>query len=223
MPEVLDAQSAPEDRRIWDPIVRIGHWLLAAAFFTSWLTGDEWMQVHVVSGYTIAAILLVRFVWGWLGPRNARFSSFVRGPRAVLRYLKSLAGGSPEAHRGHNPAGGWMIVALLLALAIQVSSGMMLYAIEDGAGPLAGWVATESIASRSDHHQADSRQEHGEGHEDEREEFWEELHELGANALMLLVALHLAGVLVASLVHRENLIRSMVTGQRDGGEAVGEP
>lgn len=216
MSAVLSASNAARSRRIWDPIVRIGHWLLAAAFFTSWLTGDEWMQVHVISGYTIAMILLVRFVWGWVGPRNARFTSFVRGPRTVFRYLKSLAGGSPEAHRGHNPAGGWMILALLLALAVQVSSGMMLYAIEDGAGPLAGWVAPEATVTTGEHQESDSIQSHDEDHEGDREEFWEELHELGANALMLLVALHLAGVLVASLIHRENLVRSMVTGRRDG-------
>lgn len=220
MSEIL---SATNGRRIWDPIVRIGHWLLAAAFFTSWLTGDEWTQVHVISGYTIATILLVRFVWGWIGPPNARFTRFVRGPRAVMRYLKSLAGRSPEAHRGHDPAGGWMIVALLLALAVQVSSGMMLYAIEDGAGPLAGWVAPNAFATVDEHREPDSMQAHGEDHEGEREEFWEGLHELGANALMLLVALHVAGVLVASLVHRENLIRPMVTGRRTEHRAAREP
>lgn len=198
--------------RVWDPLVRIFHWTLAAAFFTAWLSGDEWQSVHVIAGYTIAVLVIVRFFWGWVGPRNARFTGFVRGPRAVFRYLASLVGERPERHSGHNPAGGWMIVLLLIALSVQVSSGMMLYALEDGRGPLAAWVGAE--ASGNAGHENDARRAEHDEHEDESEEFWEELHEFGADALLMLVALHLAGVVVASLIHRENLVRSMVTGRR---------
>ena len=232
--------TTPEPRpasKTWDPLVRIGHWLLAAAFVTAWIAGDDYQQVHVLAGYTIAVILIVRFVWGLFGPQNARFGRFVRGPGAVVRYLRSLVRGEPEAHRGHNPAGGWMVVLLLTALTVQVASGMTLYALEEGKGPLAGWLVAaetpaESVAAmprasadRSGEHDDEHDDEHereGAEHGDEEyggeesafEEAVEELHEFVADLLLLLVALHIAGVLVSSLLHRENFVRGMITGHR---------
>jgi len=230
-----DPRSAMARPKTWDPLVRIGHWLLAAAFVTAWIAGDEYQQVHVLAGYTIAVILIVRFVWGLFGPQNARFSRFVRGPGAVVRYLKSLVRGEPEAHRGHNPAGGWMVVLLMTALTVQVASGMTLYALEEDKGPLAGWlvaaeapagsVATtresaEPIGEHDDEHERDGAERDDEGHRDDEsnfEEAVEELHELVADLLLLLVALHIAGVLVSSLLHRENFVLGMITGHRSGG------
>jgi len=207
-------------RKTWDLLVRTGHWLLAAAFVTAWIAGDDYQQVHVLAGYTIVGILLVRIAWGVIGPRNARFAEFVRGPRAVLRYLRSLWRGDPEEHRGHNPAGGWMIVLLLVALTMQVSSGMTLYALEEGEGPLAGWLVTAEAGSHADEDRHDeyesgdhegSENEHG---EDAFEEAVEEIHEFGADFLLILVALHITGVVVSSVLHRQNYVRGMITGQR---------
>lgn len=208
-------------RKTWDLLVRTGHWLLAAAFVTAWIAGDDYQQVHVLAGYTIAVILLVRVAWGVIGPRNARFAEFVRGPRAVFRYLQSLWRGEPEEHRGHNPAGGWMIVLLLVALTMQVSSGMTLYALEEGKGPLAGWlVSTEAGGlSHDDHDEEHGSSEYQDGEHDEHEgvleEAAEEIHEFGADFLLILVALHIAGVLVSSVLHRQNFVRGMITGRRN--------
>ena len=109
---------------VWDWPVRLGHWLMAGAFGLAWLTAESesWRLVHVVAGGTVAAIALFRIVWGIVGSRHARFTAFVRGPRAVITYLRSLIGFDPEHHTGHNPAGGWAIVALLgLAVATAVA------------------------------------------------------------------------------------------------------
>jgi cytochrome b len=214
--KVAESTSKPT----WDLLVRVGHWLLAVAFVTAWIAGDDYQQVHVYAGYTLAVVLLVRFVWGLIGPRNARFTQFIHGPAAVFRYLRSLLTGEPEAHSGHNPAGGWMVVALLLALTIQVGSGMTLYALEEGKGPLAGLIASESPVATvegpyADSHEADEDEHEGRRSEESAfEEAVEEVHEFGADLLLVLVALHITGVVVSSMLHRENFVRGMITGRR---------
>lgn len=209
----------------WDLLIRIGHWLLAVAFVTAWVAGDDYQQVHVLAGYTITGILLLRFIWGLVGPRNARFSDFIHGPKAVVRYLRGLIQGRPEAHRGHNPAGGWMVLALLLALSVQVGSGMTLYALEEGKGPLAGILSAESPVAAVEGHSSRSDEEHEDEHdghhgeENAFEEVVEEVHEFGADLLLVLVALHIIGVVVSSMLHRENFLRGMVTGRRTSQSA----
>jgi len=109
---------------VWDLPVRVFHWLLAASFAGAFLTAESERvrDVHVALGYTFAGLLAFRIVWGLVGSRHARFASFVRGPGAVVRYLRSLVTASPEHHAGHNPAGGWAIVAmLLLGLAVAAT------------------------------------------------------------------------------------------------------
>ena len=96
---------------VWDLPVRLFHWLLVLCFAGAWLTAESehWRLVHVTLGYTMAALVAFRIVWGLLGTRYARFSSFVRGPSAVLAYLRSLSGPKPEHHTGHNPAGACLL------------------------------------------------------------------------------------------------------------------
>ncbi|MFO1413657.1 MAG: cytochrome b/b6 domain-containing protein [Burkholderiales bacterium] len=109
---------------VWDLPVRVFHWVLAASFAGAFLTAESERvrDVHVALGYTFAGLLAFRVLWGVIGSRHARFASFVRGPGAVLRYLRSLLSSRPEHHVGHNPAGGWAIVAmLLLGLAVAAS------------------------------------------------------------------------------------------------------
>ena len=96
---------------VWDPLVRIVHWGLVASFTVAYLSGDVIDDLHNGAGYAVLGLVLLRIVWGLVGSRHARFSNFVRGPGAVLRYLRSLASGRPEHHLGHNPAGGVMVVA----------------------------------------------------------------------------------------------------------------
>lgn len=101
--------------RTWDAPVRVFHWLMVLCFAGAWLTAesDRWLPVHLTLGYTMAGLVVFRLLWGVVGTRHARFSDFVRGPAAVARYVQSLLRGRPQHHAGHNPAGGWAILALL--------------------------------------------------------------------------------------------------------------
>ena len=194
------ATTSPEWLDVWDPFVRVSHWIVVAAFLTAYLTGGEPRLVHTLAGYTLAGYVVLRLVWGLVGPPHARFASFVRSPGRAARYLVDLLRGRAGRHVGHSPAGGVMIVLLLLALAATTGAGMTLYALHDGAGPLAGIVASAPSLP--------------EGAEDPRVEFWEETHEILANLTLLLVLLHTAGVAAASIAHRENLVRAMITGRK---------
>ena len=178
--------------RVWDPLVRLFHWALVGAFAIAWLTEDEFMTLHSYAGYTIAGLLLFRLLWGFVGPRYARFSDFVRSPSTVLAYLKSLKAFKAQRFIGHNPAGGAMILALLLSLMVTSFTGIMAYGAI-GSGPLAGWFASQSSYGA---------------------EWLEEIHEFFANFTLLLVIAHLGGVVVESLLHRENLVKSMLTGYK---------
>lgn len=101
---------------VWDWPVRLGHWLMVVAFAVAWLTSESesLALVHAAAGSVIPAVILYRLAWGFLGTRYARFADFVRGPRAVVAYLSSLLGPVPEHHVGHNPAGGWAILTLIV-------------------------------------------------------------------------------------------------------------
>lgn len=117
--------SAPRRTLVWDAPVRVFHWLLALSFGIAWLTaeGERWRLLHVTAGYTVAGLVVFRLLWGLVGTRHARFTDFVRGPRAVLSYLRSLLRGRPEHHTGHNPAGALAILALLALAALTAASG----------------------------------------------------------------------------------------------------
>jgi cytochrome b len=201
--------------RVWDPLIRIGHWVLVAAFATAYLTEGEPQWLHSFAGYAIAVTVAIRILWGFAGPRPARFSDFVTGPGRVLGYVRDLISGRAERHVGHSPAGGAMTVALLFALALTALTGMANLAVEEGQGPLAGLVTAQSLPAwvAQEDDDEDVGREHGEG-----VEVLEEIHELAANATLLLVFLHLAGVLWASRVHGENLARAMITGRKRRGE-----
>ena len=190
--------------RVWDPLVRWGHWALAAAFAVAYLSGDDLMGLHAWMGYAIGAWLVVRLAWGFIGPRHARFASFVRPPGETLAYLRDLALRRSPRFLGHSPAGGAMVVALMASLAGTVGAGLVTWA-EQGRGPLAGFVASRS---------ADDVRADRDRREDSLEEAFEEAHELLANITVALVLLHLAGVAWASVAHGENLPRAMLTGRK---------
>ena len=101
---------------VWDRVVRSFHWLLVLLFTVSYITGEEESEFHVYSGYTIAALVIIRVLWGFIGSEHARFSDFVRPPAAAVTYVKSLFSGRPRHYLGHNPAGGLMVLAMLVCL-----------------------------------------------------------------------------------------------------------
>jgi cytochrome b len=220
-----NAVTTPNDTiRVWDPIVRIGHWTLVIAFFTAYLTEDDFLTQHVWAGYVVGIVVCVRLLWGVVGTKHARFVDFVKSPALTLRYIVDLATNRAKRYIGHNPAAGAMVIALLISLSATVISGLMVYAIEENAGPLASLVADYSAprplptltgvanADADEYEDDDEREDSASG------EFWEEFHEIFANLTLLLVGLHIAGVLYSSYLHKENLIRGMITGRkrRDG-------
>lgn len=164
---------------VWDAPVRVFHWLMVLSFAGAYLTAESesWRLVHVTLGYTMAGLVAFRVLWGFVGTRHARFVSFVRGPAAVLGYLRGLVSGHHEQQAGHNPAGALAIIALLGATVVVTAAGWATY--NDVGG---GWL--------------------------------EELHEGAANVMLAIVGVHVAGVLLGSWLHRDNLIGAMVTGRK---------
>lgn len=166
---------------VWDWPVRLGHWLMVGGFILAWLTSESetFRLLHALAGGVVVAVALFRLLWGCIGTRYARFGDFVHGPRAVVDYLGGLLKIRPEMHVGHNPAGGWAIVALLgLGLLTGIS----------------GWASYNDFAG----------------------DWLGELHEGLAATLLSVVVVHLAGVVSGSLIHRENLVRAMLTGRKQG-------
>ncbi len=125
----MNTETRTPSTLVWDVPVRVFHWLLVLCFAGAWLTAESehWRRVHVTLGYTMAGLVAFRVLWGLVGTRHARFASFVRGPRAVLGYLKSLVGRHPQHHTGHNPAGALAIVGLLVLIAVTAASGFARY------------------------------------------------------------------------------------------------
>jgi cytochrome b len=166
---------------VWDPLVRVGHWALAISVAGAWLTrtgGGAW---HEWIGYASLALVALRVMYGWTGPRRARFADFVRGFDATLDYAQRLPHGREARYVGHNPLGGWMVVALLVNIALVGASG---------------WLYT------TDAFWGDARVE--------------ATHNALANALLVLVTLHVAGVVATSIRHRENLVAAMLHGRKRG-------
>jgi cytochrome b len=177
---------------VWDLPTRLFHWLLAAAFIAAYLLGeeDDLLGWHSFFGYLLGGLILFRLVWGFVGGRYSRFADFPPAPGAARRYVKDLFSGKGRHYLGHNPAGALAIYALLGLGLATAASGLVLFGADKGLGPLAGLVPARW------------------------EDAAEDLHELAVNAMLLVVLVHLAGVAVGSLKHRENLPRSMVTGYK---------
>lgn len=165
--------------RVWDPLVRIFHWSLVGLFAFAFVTGDEWDKAHETAGYVIAGLVAFRIVWGLIGPRHARFTDFVRGPGTILAYIRDALAMKAPRHLGHNPAGGAMIVFLLLAISGIAATGYMMTT-------KAFWGV----------------------------EWVEEVHVALVYGTLGLIALHVGGVIFASIEHGENLARAMVTGRK---------
>lgn len=116
----------PATVKVWDPFVRVFHWSLVTLFVIAFVTGDELEQVHLAAGYAIAGLLALRIVWGFVGPRHARFTDFVRSPREALDYARDAILLRARRTIGHNPAGGLMIIALIVMLAGTCVTGYLM-------------------------------------------------------------------------------------------------
>jgi cytochrome b len=180
--------------RVWDAPVRIVHWLIALSIPALWWTAEhDQLEWHRRIGYAVLGLIVFRLIWGFVGGSTARFSGFMRGPRAVLAHARTLFGPKAEPVVGHNPMGGWSVVALMTLVVAEV--GLGLFSVDtDGieSGPLAGLVSFD--AGRVAAH-------------------W---HHLIFNGLLVLIGLHLAAISFYALVKRENLVGPMLTGRRRG-------
>lgn len=193
MAERPDAGGPPGQVRakLWDGPVRIVHWLLVGLILFSWWASEDHLNWHRWSGYTILGLLLFRVWWGFAGGGAARFSSFIKGPRAVLAYLPTLARREVAATPGHNPLGGWSVLALLAVLFVQVGTGLFAVDVDAfEAGPLSDRVSFELGRQIAD------------------------IHELSFRVLQALVVVHVAAVLFYWIWKRTNLIGPMITGRR---------
>lgn len=183
---------------IWDLPTRLFHGLFAASFVGAWLSAesDEWLSLHTFFGYLMIGLIGFRLVWGLVGSRYARFSSFLYGPRAGLAYLRRAMNGQAPRHLGHNPAGS-QAVFILLGLGLLASiSGLFVQGGEEQQGIAAGVLgyAAGNVVK--------------------------EAHELLANLMLLMVFGHLIGVAFESWQHAENLARSMITGMKKADAGV---
>jgi len=179
--------------KVWDPFVRIFHWVLVLSFFIAYLTEEDFLTIHSFAGYTVLILLVLRIVWGVIGTRHARFSDFTYSPQTIKAFIKDTLNLKAKRYLGHNPAGGAMILFMIVSLLITTLTGLAVYGLEEQAGPLASWFT-------------------------QKESFWgeffEEVHELFSNFTLLLIFIHIAGVIVESFIHKENLVKSMVDGMK---------
>ncbi len=176
---------------VWDLPTRSYHWLQAIAFAVAMVSaGSLHLDVHVFAGYLLLGLLGFRLLWGLVGSHYARFASFSYGPRAVWFYLGQLRRGQAPRLAGHNPAGAWAIFLMLALLFATTGTGLLVLGGEEQQGPLAGAVSIGSGVA------------------------WHDVHELLAWSTVGVVAVHLCGVLIESLLHRENLVAAMWHGRK---------
>jgi cytochrome b len=198
-------------QRLWDPLVRITHWALAGIVLGNTLVTEGGGLIHVALGWTAMGLLLLRLVWGVLGPAEARFSAFPPRPLAALAHLRRLARGRVEPTASHNPAGAMMVYAVWTLLAVIIATGLIL---TDGATPMQQARDQAAVASgdwsaliRGDGDKV-SESDTAASHR------IEEVHEMAANLLLILAVLHVAGVAVESRAMGRSLLRPMLIGPR---------
>ncbi|MFV1982566.1 MAG: cytochrome b/b6 domain-containing protein [Thiohalomonadales bacterium] len=180
------------DVKVWDIIVRVFHWSLVTTFFICFITEDS-SKLHTYSGYLIILLIISRIIWGFIGSEYARFKSFIVAPRVVNLYLKDLVKNKNSRFIGHNPAGAAMIVVLISSILITCLTGVVLYGVEDHAGPLAFLFTQE---------------------DEYLEDIIEEIHEFFSYFSVGLIVLHVTGVVIAGKQHNENLVKSMINGYK---------
>ena len=186
---------------IWDLPIRIVHWLLTVLIFGSWytvsVTGN--MEAHMLIGQTILCLLIFRVVWGFVGTRYAKFSSFVFGPRAIIAYARTILSRSGGGYAGHNPLGFLAVFAMLLLIGIQVTTGLFATDGDFYEGPLNNLVSGRTGREITD------------------------IHYANFNVLAIMIGIHIAAIVFYLLYKRENLIWPMFTGTKTGDalEAIG--
>lgn len=117
--------------RVWDPFVRFFHWALVLSFIVVWATGDDFEVLHEQLGYFMLVLIGLRIVWGLIGTKYARFSDFIYGIKHTIHYLRSMFSTRVQHYTGHNPVGGWMVIALFIGLILTGVSGIQVTEAHD--------------------------------------------------------------------------------------------
>lgn len=196
---------------LWDPLVRISHWGIAAVVLGNGLFNKGGGVWHIWLGWSALVLLGLRLAWGLIGPSEARFSAFPPSPRAAVIHLRALAAGRVPLHRSHNPAGALMVYALWAGLSVVILTGVLM----TGPSPFRAAEAQAAVAAGdwSALAKADSTAASaGFGLDKETRAAVKEVHEVFANLILLLACLHVAGVFVESTLMRRNLVRPMLFG-----------
>ncbi|MGV0909424.1 cytochrome b/b6 domain-containing protein [Martelella sp. FOR1707] len=199
------AAIAPPDP--WDPVVRLSHWLIAAAVIINGLISEPGGAIHIWIGWIAMAVLVIRLVWGFIGPREARFTAFLPDPRAAVSHLFSLVRGKPKEYPSHNPAGAIMVYALWACLAAVIATGLIL---TDAKTPIT--IANERAAVEQGDWSVLAGDDEGEEPAEDSGEIVKEIHETAANLMLVLALIHVAGVAAESYALRRNLVRPMIKG-----------
>ena len=202
----MTEHTAPARR--WDPLIKITHWGIAAMVITNALIVGEGSIAHIYAGYTLAALLALRMLWGFIGPNAARFASFKPSPAKALAHIGDIRAGKREAHISHNPLGALMVYALWACLAVIIASGIGMA----GAPP-----AVDATINSAEFVSGEYREEEGGGESEESEEggageLLEEVHEVAVNLLYALILLHIAGVAFETARSGKRTITAMLPG-----------
>lgn len=205
------AQTATGGARppaLWDRIVRISHWGIVIVILANEVFTKGGSPVHVWFGWGGLVLLLIRMAWGVIGTPNARFSAFPPNPLAAFTHLKQLFTGKPRSYASHNPAGAMMAYALWACIAVMVATGLSM----SGPNPFAV-AERQAIVDSGDWSQLVKTAEADESAGEKVSGWVKDLHEITANLILLLVALHIGGVIVESVVMRHNLVPAMLLGR----------
>lgn len=196
---------------VWDPLVRLTHWAVAVAVLSNYLLNRAGGVWHVWIGWCLLALLALRFAWGFVGPREARFASFLPNPFAALRHMGALMarlsgrGRALPEYPSHNPAGAMMVYALWAMLAVVSITGLVM---TGGASPVRV-AEQQAIVDSGDWSQLARGSEAGEN-EGEGSEWAKEVHDVAANLVVILALIHVAGVALESRALGRNLVRPML-------------
>ena len=193
-----------ERQPVWDPCIRIWHWALACSVTAGWLIGEyrefDTIRWHFYAGYTTLGLLAFRLLWGFVGPAPVRFSGLLRSLRDIPAYLGHAFDRKPGGSPGHNPLGALSVIAMLMVLTLQATTG--LFAEDDGLfsqGPFSHLLDSSQVVTVT---------------------AW---HHYGATAILVLVALHLAAVAFYRIWKREDLVMPMITGKKWVRKTSGQP
>ncbi|GKT11553.1 MAG: hypothetical protein ISEC1_P0517 [Thiomicrorhabdus sp.] len=199
--------------QVWDIWIRIFHWALVCFFVLAYITGKNLDIIHSYAGYAIMALLTFRIVWGFIGSTYARFTNFIYSPLTTHEYTISLMRGEPKHYYGHNPLAALLIFVMIFALIATSFTGLKTQGLK-GEGLLAS-NDTELVSRIKASKEKQAHQIYYNYLEKEEKHYWQAAHMYAANFTLFLIFVHLIGVIISSTVHRENIMQSMVDGQKE--------